>query len=87
MPQNSGQEALHEINFFALIHAQSASTPYQETCTCLHLVVAAPDGKLKHELLDGGEKGIDSGQPSSDDHVTRDLGRHEGVAVAVAAHP
>ena len=53
----------------------------------LHLGVAAPDGELKHELLDGGKERIDGGQACSNDNVARRVSRHKGVAVAVAAHP
>ncbi len=55
--------------------------------TCLHLGVAAPDGELEHELLDGGEERVYCGQARRDDHIACRVSRHEWVAVAVAAHP
>ena len=55
--------------------------------SCLHLGAAAPDGQLKHELLNGGEEGIHGGQARRDDNVACCVSSHKGVAVAVAAHP
>jgi hypothetical protein len=53
----------------------------------LHLAVAAPDGELEHELLNGAEESVDGRQAGGDDHIPGGLRRHKGVAIAVAAHP